>query len=424
MNRLLFPLLIIFLAASYAQSIENKKKELDSLRGGIKEIEQLLKQNKEQEKQTIKTIDLYAKQNYLLNKLINEISSTLETKNKNIAELTNRIDDIGKQTDSLKKGYSDYVVSVYKGMHENIWMYILSSESFTEAAYRYYMVRRITNSGKRTLAKLDSARSRLQNLTAQLRTEQKEQEELLADKSGEEKVLNEKLRERKELLVKIRKDNAALRKDLVEKKESEKKISSMIAGLIEEARRKAKLREEEMARKKREAEEKKSTANSKPPIKTNKPQREAEEETFADIYNLPGNTEFNLLKGKMSWPVKSGVIIRKFGENRNEKLNTITLNYGIDIKSKPDSDVQLVHDGVVSVIEWLPGYGSVVIVTHSKDYRTVYGHLGSINVKEGERLKKGTILGKVGESLEGYILHFQIWNDRNNQNPETWLARK
>jgi murein DD-endopeptidase MepM/ murein hydrolase activator NlpD len=83
-----------------------------------------------------------------------------------------------------------------------------------------------------------------------------------------------------------------------------------------------------------------------------------------------------------------------------------------------------VHDGVVSVIDWLPGYGSVVIISHSQDYRTVYGHMNNINVKEGEKVKKGAQLGKVGESAEGYILHFQVWNDRDNQNPEIWLARR
>lgn len=426
MNKLVILYLILFWTAVFPQSIENQKKELDSLRGGIKEIEELLKQNKEEEKQTVKTIDLYTRQNYLLNSLLKEISSTLAVKNKNIENLSMEVNRINLQADSLKAGYSAYVISVYKGIHDNIWVYLLSSESFTEAAYRYYMMRRITKSGKRTLAKLDSTKVLLQSVKNQLLAEKEEEEELLTLKSNEELVLKTRLKERKELLNEIRKNNAELRRDLVSKKKNEQKIKSLIDNLIANELRKKKEREEELARlkKKKEEERKKSDTKIVTPESKVKPKKEPEMEDFADLYNLPGNTEFNLLKGKLIWPVKSGAVYRKFGENKNEKLNTVTLNYGIDIKSKPESEVLLVHDGVVSVIDWLPGYGSVVIVTHSKDFRTVYGHLSSINVKEGDRLKKGTILGRVGESLEGYILHFQIWNDRTNQNPEIWLAKK
>ena len=78
----------------------------------------------------------------------------------------------------------------------------------------------------------------------------------------------------------------------------------------------------------------------------------------------------------------------------------------------------------VSAIDWIPGYGSVIIVTHKGDFRTVYSHLGEIFVNEGDKLISGNLIGKVGESLEGNVLHFEIWNSRNNQDPEIWLAKK
>ena len=135
-------------------------------------------------------------------------------------------------------------------------------------------------------------------------------------------------------------------------------------------------------------------------------------------------SSFSALKGRLNWPVERGKIVKQFGENRNVKLNTVTLNYGIDIKTVSEEDVRAVADGVISAIDWIPGYGSVVIITHKGDFRTVYSHLSNIFVKEGDRVKLGTIIGKVGESLEGNILHFEIWNSRNKQNPEVWLARK
>ena len=94
------------------------------------------------------------------------------------------------------------------------------------------------------------------------------------------------------------------------------------------------------------------------------------------------------------------------------------------MKVSGDKNVKAVAEGVVSAIDWVPGYGSVVIVTHKGDYRTVYSHLDDILVSEGDKVKTGSLIGKVGESLEGNILHFEIWNSRDHQDPLTWLAKK
>ena len=130
------------------------------------------------------------------------------------------------------------------------------------------------------------------------------------------------------------------------------------------------------------------------------------------------------MKGKLAWPVKGGKIIRKFGENRNQKLNTVTLNYGVDIKAFGDLSVKCVASGVVSVIDYIPGYGSVIIVTHKGDYRTVYSHLSEIYINEGDKVISGSLSAKIGESLDGNILHFELWNSRKNQNPELWFAKR
>ena len=135
-------------------------------------------------------------------------------------------------------------------------------------------------------------------------------------------------------------------------------------------------------------------------------------------------SNFSSLKGRLNWPVNKGTIVKRFGENRNSKLNTVTLNYGVDIKTQPDEKVIAVAEGVVSAIDWLPGYGSVIIITHKGDFRTVYSHLSDIYVKEGDKVNLGTALGKVGESIEGNVLHFEIWNSRDKQNPEIWLAKR
>lgn len=47
-----------------------------------------------------------------------------------------------------------------------------------------------------------------------------------------------------------------------------------------------------------------------------------------------------------------------------------------------------------------------------------------LKFKKEKKVKPGRAIGKVNESLEGKIPHFEIWNEKNYQNPELWLARK
>ena len=143
-----------------------------------------------------------------------------------------------------------------------------------------------------------------------------------------------------------------------------------------------------------------------------------------DEIPLKNYSSFEQLKGKLIWPVNSGKVIKKFGENRNLILNTITVNYGVDIKITSDKNVKAVSSGIISVIEWIPGYGSIIIISHSDDYRTVYSHLEEIYVQEGDEVTIGQTIASVGGSIEGNVLHFEIWNSRVNQNPEIWLAKK
>ncbi len=58
------------------------------------------------------------------------------------------------------------------------------------------------------------------------------------------------------------------------------------------------------------------------------------------------------------------------------------------------------------------------LISHNEDYRTVYGHLAEIVVPEGDKVNVGTVLAKVGESVDGEVLHFEIWKARLNHDPE------
>ena len=409
------------LPAAQPGQISQRKSELNRIRDEVSNLQNELKLKSAKEKESYSVLDNYNKQSFLLHRLINKLKSEEEQKESEIAQTGNEILKIKREIKSLKKNYAKYVVAIYKRGKPDEWASVLDAESFEQALLRYKYLQKFSERRQKDLAKLKENTSRLLTYKDALEKEKQEKLSLTNEKLEEEKNLEVKRDERKGILNAIRNDKAALKSELIAKKSAEIKIQNIISRLIEEAEKRRKAEEERLA-----AEKLKSKSSEKAlASRTNEalPRLNNISSYNVDL-STAGFASFAALKGRLDWPVERGRIIRKFGENRNEKLNTVTLNYGIDIKTTSDADVRAVADGVVSAIDWLPGYGSVVIITHKGDYRTVYSHLSDIVVKEGDRVKFGSLIGRVGESLEGNILHFEIWNSRNKQNPETWLARK
>jgi murein DD-endopeptidase MepM/ murein hydrolase activator NlpD len=88
------------------------------------------------------------------------------------------------------------------------------------------------------------------------------------------------------------------------------------------------------------------------------------------------------------------------------------------------STVVAVAQGEVARIWWLPSYGNLIILNHYNGYRTIYTHLAEIFVTNGQKLVEGDRIGVSGESLDGPRLHFEIWKEREKQNPERWLVKQ
>ncbi len=405
----------------YAQTsgIKQKQSELVQIRNQITSLENELKTKSAKEKETYAVLNNYNKQSFLLHALINNLKDEEAQKEKQISKTGHKILALKKEINDLKKNYAKYVVAIYKRGKPDEWASILDANSFEQAVLRYKYLQRFTEQRQKDLTRLKENTAKLISYKNILEKEKQEKLALTKEKLGEEKNLDVKKQEGKRILKAIRNDKAALKSELLAKKSAEGKIQNIINRLIEEAAAREKAENERLALKK---------LKSNPPEKivASKSSETLPKLNNSNSYNInlstAGFSSFSALKGRLNWPVERGKIVRKFGENRNKKLNTVTLNYGIDIKTTHDAEVRAVAEGVVSAIDWLPGYGSVIIITHKGNYRTVYSHLSDIYVKEGDKVKAGSILGRVGESLEGNVLHFEIWNSRQKQNPVVWLA--
>ncbi len=129
-------------------------------------------------------------------------------------------------------------------------------------------------------------------------------------------------------------------------------------------------------------------------------------------------------KRTLPWPVK-GVLALPYGSYRDPKFKTPVFRNGIHIKAKEGGAVKAVYSGKVVFADWFKGYGKVVIINHGEGYHTVYANLSEIFLSKGDIIKRGALIGRVGDSgmLNAPGLYFEIRYKGKPLNPLQWLKR-
>ncbi|AGB42327.1 metalloendopeptidase-like membrane protein [Halobacteroides halobius DSM 5150] len=105
----------------------------------------------------------------------------------------------------------------------------------------------------------------------------------------------------------------------------------------------------------------------------------------------------------------NGEVISSRQWYKDETLDAWRYNPGVDIAAKIGTKVKVVQDGKVEEIIKDDFKGITVIIKHQDEFKTLYGNLRSCKVKEGSPVKKGQIIGEVGDSgSDKNRLHFEI----------------
>lgn len=108
-----------------------------------------------------------------------------------------------------------------------------------------------------------------------------------------------------------------------------------------------------------------------------------------------------------------------FGMRLHPILHVKKMHTGIDIVTNIGTNVKSTGKGKVVFVGRKPGYGYTVEINHGFGYKSVYAHLSSIKVKEGQLVKRGQTIAKSGNSglSSGPHLHYEVLHDGQNFNP-------
>jgi murein DD-endopeptidase MepM/ murein hydrolase activator NlpD len=112
-----------------------------------------------------------------------------------------------------------------------------------------------------------------------------------------------------------------------------------------------------------------------------------------------------------------------FGVRTDPFTGSPAMHTGLDLHGETGDPVRATADGVVTAASWSGGYGRVVDIDHGNGLSTRYGHLSSIDVRVGQTVRCGQIIGKVGSTgrSTGPHLHYETRVRHEVVDPQKFL---
>ena len=97
-------------------------------------------------------------------------------------------------------------------------------------------------------------------------------------------------------------------------------------------------------------------------------------------------------------------------------------HYGMDFTAPTGTDIFATGNGIVKEVGRNAGYGNIVLIDHGYGYETMYGHLSRTNVKVGQTVNRGDVIGFVGSSGASTAphLHYEVMKNGQKVNPQNY----
>lgn len=147
------------------------------------------------------------------------------------------------------------------------------------------------------------------------------------------------------------------------------------------------------------------------------------EKRFLKVAQVFEKNKASLLSTPLIWPVE-GKISSAYGWRKSPFTGKREFHKGVDIVNHRQTPIKATADGKVVFAGHKQGYGLSVVVSHNCGYRTVYGHLSKAKVQSGSKVKRGEVIGLLGNTgrSTGPHLHYEILVNKKQVNPWKFLV--
>ena len=151
-------------------------------------------------------------------------------------------------------------------------------------------------------------------------------------------------------------------------------------------------------------------------------QAQAIEQNMAVLQQSFDDRRLRLLNMPTVAPVR-GIVTSGFGNRRDPFTGRLSFHEGLDIVAPTGKEVHATGDGIVTKAAMESGYGRVIYISHGFGVTTVFGHLSGWKVEQGQKVKRGQVIGFVGSSgrSTGNHLHYEVRVDGKSTNPIAYI---
>jgi murein hydrolase activator len=318
-------------------------------------------------------------------RLVMSLDGQLVTINAEVDSTTTSLSRAQAEVDGRRTVLKRRVVEVYKRGPLYTTEALLSARTFGELVGRYRYLHELTLRDRSIVDRVQALYRSIDAQRALLLRLQGELARNREDKAMEEQRLRALEGQRSRSLTEVVQSQKQIQDRLARVQRDEQRLGQLLASL-EDARRRAETR-------------------------PNAPAPTASMLKTADF-------------GKLDWPV-NGEIIYRFGRAVNPNNTTIRWN-GVGIRAAQGAAVRAVAPGEVMVSDPIGTYGLTVIVQHGGGDYSVYGSLSRSDVRKGDKVTKGEVIGAVGRAdpeMDSH-LHFEIRPKGRAMDPLAWLSQQ
>ena len=144
-----------------------------------------------------------------------------------------------------------------------------------------------------------------------------------------------------------------------------------------------------------------------------------EMKSYKSIYDEVQKNIHRIIRIPSIRPVEGGYLNSTFGYRNDPIDNVKRFHHGQDITVKSGSPVFAPADGEIKRAYYVGGFGNHIKIDHGLGYTTLFAHLSKLNVKHGQQVKRGDIIGLSGNTGRSTAphLHYEIHYNGKPQNP-------
>ena len=122
-------------------------------------------------------------------------------------------------------------------------------------------------------------------------------------------------------------------------------------------------------------------------------------------------------------PMEHYYVSSPYGPRKHPVTGKYRMHHGIDLAGTWQENISVSADGTVVFAGYHGSFGKVIRIKHNYGIMTTYGHLAKINVRRGDLVSEGQVIGKMGRTgkVKGAHLHYEISVNGKSQNPATYI---